>query len=139
MNKSFIAGFALALMVLVGAVSYASWGSPNSGLPNGDDGISTSPGNQTPTNPSTPGTPTTLTGTIVCLPHKGDGPSTMECAFGLKASNGKYYALRNLWEINPLLTTTDIQVRVVGTLHAPETGEKYDIVGSIDVTSATQI
>lgn len=29
-----------------------------------------------------------VTGTIVCLPHKGSGPSTMECAYGLQSSGG---------------------------------------------------
>lgn len=35
-----------------------------------------------------------LTGVYVCLPHRDTtGPQTMECAFGLKANDGKYYAL----------------------------------------------
>lgn len=36
----------------------------------------------------------TITGTFTCLPHKNtSGPQTMECAFGLKADDGHYYAL----------------------------------------------
>ena len=39
-------------------------------------------------------TQTSFTGEFVCLPHKNtDGPQTMECAFGLKAENGDYFAL----------------------------------------------
>ena len=35
-----------------------------------------------------------LSGTYLCLPHKDTtGPQTMECALGLKADDGKYYAL----------------------------------------------
>lgn len=38
---------------------------------------------------------TTLKGTWVCLPHQitGDGMETMECAYGIKADDGKHYAL----------------------------------------------
>lgn len=36
----------------------------------------------------------TLSGTYECLPHKDtSGPQTMECAFGLRADDGKYYAV----------------------------------------------
>jgi hypothetical protein len=39
-------------------------------------------------------TQTSFTGEFVCLPHKNtDGPQTMECAFGLKADDGNYFAL----------------------------------------------
>ncbi len=36
----------------------------------------------------------TLSGTFVCLPHKDTtDPQTEECTFGLKAADGKYYAI----------------------------------------------
>lgn len=36
----------------------------------------------------------TLSGTYVCLPHTNtEGPQTMECAFGIKGDDGKYYAV----------------------------------------------
>ncbi len=42
------------------------------------------------------GVPKTLRGTVTCLPHKNqEGPQTMECAYGLKDSTGKYYGLRD--------------------------------------------
>lgn len=38
----------------------------------------------------------TLTGEVVCLPHRDQtGPQTLECAFGLKMDDGTYYALRD--------------------------------------------
>ncbi|MDB5238894.1 MAG: hypothetical protein JWO00_229 [Candidatus Parcubacteria bacterium] len=43
--------------------------------------------------PSPVSATTTVAGTFACLPHKGPGPSTMECAFGMKADSGAYYAL----------------------------------------------
>lgn len=37
---------------------------------------------------------TSLQGEVVCLPHKDtSGPQTLECAIGLKATDGNYYAL----------------------------------------------
>jgi hypothetical protein len=37
-----------------------------------------------------------LEGQVVCLPHRNTtGPTTMECAYGLKADDGKYYGLDN--------------------------------------------
>jgi len=81
----------------------------------------------------------TLTGTITCLPHKGDGPHTMECAFGLKASDGYHYALQNIWEVAPGLTETGVEIEVRGMLTKPEPGEKYDIAGVLDVEFAEKI
>ncbi len=37
---------------------------------------------------------TTVTGEYVCLPHRNtSGPTTMECAFGIRADNGNNYGL----------------------------------------------
>ncbi len=85
------------------------------------------------------GTIVTFKGTIVCLPHKGDGPSTMECAYGLKADNGSHYGLKNLWMANPDLTDTNVRVTVTGLLAEPSATEKYDVVGNIDVQTANKI
>jgi len=35
----------------------------------------------------------TLSGTRVCLPHKGEGPHTKECALGMKTDVGEHYVL----------------------------------------------
>jgi hypothetical protein len=38
--------------------------------------------------------PITVRGSFVCLPHRDtSGPTTMECAFGLKAENGVHYGV----------------------------------------------
>ncbi len=37
--------------------------------------------------------PTTISGVFECVPHKGDGPSTTECAFGIKTDDGTHYAV----------------------------------------------
>lgn len=77
-----------------------------------------------------------IEGTITCLPHKGDGPHTMECAFGLQGDDGLYYGLSNLWAAAPELTDTNVHVVVTGTFNAPLPNETYDIVGYIEVESA---
>ncbi len=77
-------------------------------------------------------------GTITCLPHKGDGPQTMECAFGLQAVTGEYYGLSNLWSVAPDITDTNVEVEVRGEFIRPASNEKYDIVGYIDVQSVVR-
>ena len=80
----------------------------------------------------------TLSGSIVCLPHKkSDGPQTLECAFGLQSDAGAYYGLRQLEQdqlINGTLTV-GTRVRVSGEAAAPDASEKYAIVGTITVES----
>ncbi len=85
------------------------------------------------------GNETTLTGKITCLPHKGDGPHTMECAFGLVTTDGNHYALQNLWEVAPGITDTEVRVRVTGTVSTPAANEKYDIIGVMKVTKVEKI
>jgi len=41
---------------------------------------------------STP-TPMTISGEYECLPPRGGGPSTTECAFGIKTDDGTHYAV----------------------------------------------
>jgi hypothetical protein len=91
-------------------------------------------------NPVVPGEEATITGTMVCLPHKGDGPHTLECAYGLKGDDGKHYALKNLFtEPGPWPIDIGDRVRVTGSMDDPELNEKYDIVAVIDVQTATKI
>ncbi|HSE29480.1 MAG TPA: hypothetical protein VLA77_02765 [Candidatus Saccharimonadales bacterium] len=76
-----------------------------------------------------------INGEIVCLPHKNSGgPTTLECAFGLLADDGRYYGLRNY---DATTYTTSDQVRVQGILK-PETSEVYDISGIIEVVQIDQ-
>lgn len=78
----------------------------------------------------------TLTGKVVCLPKPGDGPHTLECALGLQASNGKYYALKNNPQGN---LPVNQQIRVTGKVIPPSSNETYDIVGTVDVESLENI
>lgn len=106
--------------------------------PNGS--VSSPAGGTVPAQGDRPDGPmTTKTGVITCLPHKGDGPHTMECAFGLKADDGKHYGLRYLWEVAPGMTETNVRVSISGVFSPAPSDEKYDIAGYIDVRSANEL
>lgn len=84
----------------------------------------------------------TMTGEIACLPKKGPGPHTMECAIGLKGADGRYYALKNLFEHDPehKLSGGGARVEVSGSILGPEEMEgpaasMYDIAGVIVITA----
>lgn len=77
----------------------------------------------------------TVTGESVCLPHKEQGEfQTLECAYGIKATNGNYYGLRDpeMKYMSSLATGETVTVSGIIT-SAPETN--YDIVGIIEVQS----
>jgi len=76
---------------------------------------------------------TTLAGTFVCLPHKGDGPQTLECAYGLRTDDGRYYALQ-FDPPFPADIEMDKQVEIIGNL-TTGADSKYDIVGTIKIQS----
>lgn len=82
----------------------------------------------------------TISGEIACLPKKGSGPHTMECAIGVKSSDNKYYGLKNLDKHDPehTFSSTGQHVKVTGTFQAGEVSGigsgTYDAVGTIDVT-----
>ena len=89
---------------------------------------------QAPTPAATPG-PIQISGEIVCLPHKGDGPHTAECAFGLRTDDDTHYSLRGL-DQNQLIDgvlTVQTRVSVRGSVMPPEEKEKYDIAGAITI------
>ena len=83
--------------------------------------------------------PITVRGTALCLPHKDtSGPQTLECAFGIKDTEGRYFGLsdtdtsyRNLMDL-PFNKTT---VEVSGTF-TPRTDSNYQDIGVIAVSSA---
>lgn len=90
--------------------------------------------------------PVTMLGTFVCLPHRDtSGPQTQECAFGLKADNGNYYALD--WSATPTSSSDlpmDRRFSVSGTLVPIEAissdqWQKYNVKGIIKVTSHQEI
>lgn len=83
--------------------------------------------------------PITITGKVTCLPKVGTGPQTMECALGLLADNGEYYALRYARGPDPdyQFSQTDLPVEVEGTLlsdvpSGPD-GNQYAVAGTIEV------
>lgn len=97
-------------------------------------GITTQSSENTPTPHPSPG-PITVIGEITCLPHKGDGPHTLECAFGLRAEDGKHYSLQRLNQDQLIDGTLTVQtkVEVSGQLSPAKPDEKYDIVGYIAI------
>lgn len=85
----------------------------------------------------------TINGEITCLPKKGNGPHTMECAIGLLAENGDYYSLINLSEVDPdyKFSVGGLKVVVQGTLSSDNKtgpdGNPYNTVGRITVKNIT--
>ena len=81
----------------------------------------------------------TLQGEYVCLPKKGDGPHTLECAFGLKADDGNYYSLsmnRGIPDIYNIPTGSRIKVTglvVPIEMVSTDIWRSYDIRGIISV------
>ena len=94
--------------------------------------------------PPTPG-PVTISGEITCLPKKGSGQQTMECALGLRGADGRHYGLKNLFQHDPeyKLSQPGLHVKVSGVFNPEEIsgpdGNKYDVVGTIDVTSIKEV
>lgn len=95
-------------------------------------------------------TPTrvSLVGEYVCLPHKDPNAiHTMECAFGLKTDDGKYYAMDfNLMsQMQPGDLQTGQRISANGTftpiemLSADMWRNNYNIVGIFSVTDSLQI
>lgn len=77
-----------------------------------------------------------VSGTLECLPHKGDGPHTLECAYGLRTDDHRYYSLVDAPE--PVTKfSIGTRVNVEGTLKA-NPNSSYDIVGEIDVEKITR-
>lgn len=81
--------------------------------------------------PEAPAQTVTMNGKLACLPHKGDGPHTLECAVGLRANNGTFYALS---ELPDPTVEVDKDVEVTGVL-SDKTDSIYDVAGTIEVTT----
>lgn len=84
-------------------------------------------------------------GIVTCIPKVGTGPQTMECALGLKNIEGVYYGLKYLsdHDENFSLVSPNIEVEIIGMLVADEMfgpdGNRYDILGTIEIESISQI
>lgn len=85
----------------------------------------------------------TLTGEVVCLPHKDTtGPTTLECALGMRTDAGEHYVLdlALMSQQNPPLETGErftangviIPMELLSTDH----WQKYDVVGIFSVTDS---
>jgi len=59
----------------------------------------------------------TLKGESVCLGHKGDGPSTLECGVGIKLPGGSIYAVKG--NAASKLGVDTKNVELTGTLEIP--------------------
>lgn len=80
---------------------------------------------------------TTLTGELTCLPHKDTGgPVTLECALGLLADDGRYFALKGIDHSQDY--TTGQNVVIYGLLSNPGPNEKYNISGIVQVQSVSK-
>ncbi len=89
---------------------------------------------------------TTLTGTQVCLPHKNtSGPQTLECAIGMKADSGEYYALDfNLMSQTPPNIPSGARFTASGVITPVENlssdhWQKYNMKGIFSVTDAVVV
>ena len=91
-----------------------------------------------------PSGPITISGEITCLLKTGQ-EQTLECAMGLKGTDGRHYGLKNLFKLDPeyKFSVGGLRVEVSGTFSPEEIkgpdGNKYDVVGVIDVTSIKEI
>lgn len=89
--------------------------------------------------------PITLQGEITCLPKLGTGAQTMECAIGLKGTDGRHYGLKNLFALDPKykFSVGGLKVLVSGIFRPEEIqgpdAAKYDVVGTIELTSISEI
>ncbi len=89
--------------------------------------------------------PVTISGEITCLPKSGSAQQTLECAVGLKGLDGWHYGLKNLFQHDPeyKFSVGGLRVEVSGIFNPEEIrgpdGNKYDVVGVIDVTSIKKI
>ena len=100
----------------------------------------------TPTSSSVPssttpavvdGEPIRIRGESLCLPHKDtNGPQTMECAIGIKAEDGTYYALTDSTGDYSLTMKAGSgkQIEVTGTFVGRD-DSKYQDIGIITMTA----
>jgi hypothetical protein len=127
-NKRYITILLIALVVLAVAITFAVM------LAAGNRPGPASPGVSLPS----PGATVTYEGKLACLPHKGDGPHTMECAFGLQLNDGRHLGLKDPAP-NPtyIRNPTGSRLTVTGTFINDGATSKYDIIGSLNVTDAS--
>lgn len=84
-----------------------------------------------------PGSELTISGEIDCLPHKGSGERTLECAYGLRSDDGNHYGLEGLSQEDLMTGKVSVGrvVEVRGWFRPALPSEKYDIAGTIEIDS----
>jgi hypothetical protein len=82
----------------------------------------------------------TLSGIVVCLPHKESGPHTKECAIGLMTPDRKHYAL-DLSRVTMMEGGLQVSDRMTanGVVLASDENEKYDVVGTFSIQDSLVI
>jgi hypothetical protein len=127
--------FSLIIICIIGFLIYHYKGQSNFSIVPVDTNTPSS------NNPSTPpvqsGSAVTVDGTVVCLPHiDTSGPQTLECAYGLKDTQGKYYSLSDTDPTYKNISSVpmNVPVRVVGQV-TYKTDSRYQSIGVIAVTS----
>lgn len=81
----------------------------------------------------------TINGEVVCLPHKQNGgPQTLECAYGLKDLEGRYYGLKDPTPDYAVISKIPFgrMVEIVGTF-TPDSNSIYQSIGVIEIKSYT--
>lgn len=86
-------------------------------------------------------TPTVVSGEIVCLPHiNTSGPQTMECAYGIKDTEGHYYELLDIAPNNQNVSTAPMNTPVlVEGMLTLQSSDRYQSIGTIAVSKITTI
>ncbi|HEY0980286.1 MAG TPA: hypothetical protein VGE18_02665 [Candidatus Paceibacterota bacterium] len=98
-----------------------------------------------PAAPLTPDAAVTVRGVLTCLPHKNTaGPTTLECASGIRAENGDYYAL-DLTAVSAETMEYDYSGTVTVSGHftplavlSSDHWYKYEMLGIISVEELSQ-
>ncbi|OHA32915.1 MAG: hypothetical protein A2928_04480 [Candidatus Taylorbacteria bacterium RIFCSPLOWO2_01_FULL_45_15b] len=79
-----------------------------------------------------------LKGEILCLPHEDlDGLQTLECAFGIKDDEGRYFGLRDSKDDYSTISSLRMGVRyeISGTFE-PKDDTRYKSMGTIEISGA---
>lgn len=75
----------------------------------------------------------TVTGEVVCLPHKNsNGAQTLECALGLRTDDSRHYAL-NYTDQTPAQFAPQVGDRITVSGELTTQTSNYDIVGTVKV------
>lgn len=147
MDKNIAVGLGVVIGVAA-AVFFVVFGGPKA-EPGPNSSATSSPlqpVGTTPTPPApAPGQPApervSVVGYWECLPKKGPGPHTMECAFGIAVdqSDGHLAINTALMSTYPVDFPTGSKVRVSGVIHPAEPNTSYDIDGVLWATTIEKL